>query len=150
MIDYVKLYNKFGQNNAPIYIFSISIFIISIIFLVIILITAIYDNIKEKRWKNNIKNSILFFFPLIFAISLLSIGTFFLYRDFRTEPNKYITELKKYNVKNVENFNHNIEHLESEFEYHTEKEEKINEILNEFYKPTEQKIDSEIMKKLKD
>lgn len=149
MIDYLKLYNELGVNNAPIYIFSISIFIISTIFLIIILITAIYDNIKEKHWKNNIKNSILFFFSLIFAISLLSIGTFFLYRDFRTEPNKYITELKKYNVKNVENFNYNIEYLESEFEYHTEKEKKINKILNEFYKPTGKKLDTEIMKKLK-
>lgn len=149
MIDYFKLYKELGANNAPIYIFFISIFIISIIFLVIILITAIYDNIKEKRWKNNIKNSILFFFSLIFAISLLSIGTFFLYREFKTEPKKYITELNKYNVKNVKNFNYNIEYLESEFEYHIKKEEKINEILNEFYKPTGQKLDTEIMKKLK-
>ena len=133
----------------PYIFFFISIFIISIIFLVIILITAIYDNIKEKRWKNNIKNSIVFFFSLIFAISLLSIGTFFLYRDFKTEPKKYITELNKYNVKNIKNFNYNIEYLESEFEYHIKKEEKINEILNEFYKPTGQKLDTEIMKKLK-
>lgn len=133
----------------PYIFFFISIFIISIIFLVIILITAIYDNIKEKLWKNNIKNSIVFFFSLIFAISLLSIGTFFLYRDFKTEPKKYITELNKYNVKNVKNFNYNIEYLESEFEYHIKKEEKINEILNEFYKPTGQKLDTEIMKKLK-
>lgn len=149
MIDYIKVYNEFGLNHAPMYIFLISIFIISIISLIIILITAIYDSIKENLWGNNITNSILFFFSLVFIISLLSIGVFFLYRDFKEEPTKQITELKKYNIKNVQNFKYNIEYLKSEFEYHTEKEEKINEILNEFYKPSGKVVDKEIMKKLK-
>lgn len=150
MIDYVKLYNEFGQNNAPMYIFLMSIFIFPLICLIFIFIGTIYNGILENDWKNNIKFFISFFVSIIFTISLLSIVSFALYRDLKEEPNRQLSELQKYNIKNPENFRNNMEYLESEFEYYTEKENKINEILNEFYKPTGKKIDSEIMKKLKD
>lgn len=150
MIDYVKLYNDFGQNNAPMYIFLISVFIFALIFLIFIFIGVIHNCILENDWKNNIKFFISFFVSIIFTISLLSIVSIVLYRDFKEEPNKQLTELQKYNIKNPENFRNNMKYLESEFEYNTEKENKINEILNEFYKPTGKKIDTEIMKKLKE
>lgn len=150
MIDYVKLYNEFGQNNAPVYIFLMSIFIFVLICLILLFIGVTYNCIKENDWKNNIKFFISFFVSIIFTISLLSIVSFVLYRDLKEEPNRQLSELQKYNIKNPENFRNNMKYLESEFEYHTEKENKINEILNEFYKPTGKKIDSEIMKKLKD
>ena len=149
MIDYVKLYNDFGQNNAPVYIFLMSIFILILICLILLFIGVAYNCIKENDWKNNIKFFISFFVATIFTISLLSIVSFVLYRDLKEEPNNQLTELQKYNIKNPENFRNNMKYLESEFEYHTDKEDKINEILNEFYKPTGKKLNTEIMEKLK-
>lgn len=149
MIDYVKLYNEFGQNNAPVYIFLMSIFILVLICLILLFIGVTYNCIKENDWKNNIKFFISFLVSIIFTISLLSIVSFVLYRDLKEEPDRQLSELQKYNIKNPENFRNNMKYLESEFEYHIKKEEKINEILNEFYKPTGKKLDTEIIEKLK-
>ena len=55
----------------------------------------------------------------------------------------------KYNVKNIDNLGRNIEVLEKEFEFYANKENKINEILNEFYHPTGKTVDEEIIKNLK-
>lgn len=145
MIDYIKLYNEFGQNNIPAHIFLITILIISIIALMLMFIAFIWEERKELSWKEYIVTFFLFLFSLSFFLVFL----FFVYKNLKIEPIRQLTELKKYNIKNVENFNHNVKYLKSEFEYHTKKEEKINEILNEFYKPTGKIVDQEIMKKLK-
>lgn len=85
----------------------------------------------------------------------MPVFSFFIYLGFSSvtapekENKKRLIELKKYNIKNVENFRNNVELLEKELEFYDEKENKINEILNEFYKPSGKTVDKEIMKKLK-
>lgn len=145
MIDYIKLYNEFGQNNVPVYIFLISTLIISIVALILMFIVFIWEERKELSWKEYIVTSFLFIFSLSFFLVFL----FFVYKNLKTEPARQLTELKKYNIKNVENFRNNVELLEKELEFYNEKENKINEILNEFYKPSGKTVNKEIMKKLR-
>jgi hypothetical protein len=145
MIDYIKLYNEFGQNNIPVYIFLITALIISIITLILMFISFIWEERKELSWKEYIVTSFLFLFSLSFFLVFL----FSVYKSLKTEPTEQLNELKKYNIKNVENFRNNVELLEKELEFYDEKENKINEILNEFYKPSGKVVDKEIMKKLK-
>lgn len=145
MIDYIKLYNEFGQNNIPVYIFLITALIISIIALILMFISFIWEERKELSWKEYIVTSFLFLFSLSFFLVFL----FSVYKSLKTEPTEQLNELKKYNIKNVENFRNNVELLEKELEFYDEKENKINEILNEFYKPSGKVVDKEIMKKLK-
>ena len=145
MIDYIKLYNEFGQNNIPVYIFLITALIISIIALILMFISFIWEERKELSWKEYIVTSFLFLFSLSFFLVFL----FSVYKSLKTEPTEQLNELKKYNIKNVENFRNNVELLEKELEFYDEKENKINEILNEFYKPSGKTVDKEIMKKLK-
>lgn len=145
MIDYIKLYNEFGQNNVPVYIFLISTLIISIVALILMFIVFIWEERKELSWKEYIVTSFLFIFSLSFFLVFL----FSVYKNLKTEPARQLTELKKYNIKNVENFRNNVELLEKELEFYNEKENKINEILNEFYKPSGKTVNKEIMKKLR-
>lgn len=145
MINYIKLYNEFGQNNIPVYIFLITALIISIIALILMFISFIWEERKKLSWKEYIVTSFLFLFSLSFFLVFL----FSIYKSLKTEPTEQLNELKKYNIKNVENFRNNVELLEKELEFYDEKENKINEILNEFYKPSGKVVDKEIMKKLK-
>ena len=145
MIDYIKLYNEFGIDASLFYIgITISI-LIGTILLIIIAIYQVDCYLKNKNYKSIIKFSTLF----------LTVFSFFIYLGFSSvtasekENKKRLIELKKYNIKNVENFRNNVELLEKELEFYDEKENKINEILNEFYKPSGKTVDKEIMKKLK-
>lgn len=145
MIDYIKLYNEFGQNNIPVYIFLIIILIIFVIALILMFIAFICEERKEFNWKEYIVIFFLFLFSASFYLAFL----FSVYKSLKTEPTIQLNELKKYNIKNVENFRNNVKLLEKEFEFYDEKENKINEILNEFYHPTGKTANGEIMKKLK-
>ena len=97
----------------------------------------------NKDYKSIVKFSTLF----------LPVFSFFIYLGFSSvtapekENKKRLIELKKYNIKNVENFKNNVELLKKELEFYDEKENKINEILKEFYKPSGKTVDKEIMKK---
>lgn len=147
MIDYIKLYNKFGIGiETPLFYIGITISIlIGIILLIIIAISQVDCYLKNKDYKSIVKFSILF----------LSVFSFFIYLGFSsiTAPEKEkknrLIELKKYNVENAKNLGKNIEILNQEFEFLDNKNAKINEILNEFYKPSGKTVDKEIMKKLK-
>lgn len=141
MIDYIKLYNEFGIDASLFYIgITISI-LIGTILLIIIAIYQVDCYLKNKNYKSIIKFSTLF----------LTVFSFFIYLGFSSvtapekENKKRIIELKKYNIKNVENFRNNVELLEKDLEFYDEKENKINEILNEFYKPSGKTVDKEII-----
>lgn len=145
MIDYIKLYNEFGIDTSLFYIgITISI-LIGTILLIIIAISQVDCYLKNKDYKSIVKFSILF----------LPVFSFFIYLGFSsiTAPEKEkknrLIELKKYNVENAKNLGKNIEILNQEFEFLDNKNAKINEILNEFYKPSGKTVNKEIMKKLK-
>lgn len=145
MIDYIKLYNEFGIDTSLFYIGITITILIGTILLIIIAIYQVDCYLKNKDYKSIVKFSTLF----------LLVFSFFIYLGFSSvtapekENKKRLIELKKYNIKNVENFRNNVELLEKELEFYDEKENKINEILNEFYKPSGKTVDKEIMKKLK-
>lgn len=145
MIDYIKLYNEFGIDTSLFYIGITITILIGTILLIIIAIYQVDCYLKNKDYKSIVKFSTLF----------LPVFSFFIYLGFSSvtapgkENKKRLIELKKYNIKNVENFRNNVELLEKELEFYDEKENKINEILNEFYKPSGKTVDKEIMKKLK-
>lgn len=145
MIDYIKLYNEFGIDTSLFYIgITISI-LIGTILLIIIAIYQVDCYLKNKDYKSIVKFSTLF----------LPVFSFFIYLGFSSvtapekENKKRLIELKKYNVENAKNLGKNIEILNQEFEFLDNKNAKINEILNEFYKPSGKVVDKEIMKKLK-
>ena len=145
MIDYIKLYNEFGIDTSLFYIGITITILIGTILLIIIAIYQVDCYLKNKDYKSIVKFSTLF----------LTVFSFFIYLGFYSvttpekEMKKRLIELKKYNVENGENFRNNVELLEKELEFYDEKENKINEILNEFYKPSGKTVDKEIMKKLK-
>lgn len=145
MIDYIKLYNEFGIDASLFYIgITISI-LIGTILLIIIAIYQVDCYLKNKDYKSIVKFSALF----------LTVFSLFIYIGFSsvTAPEKEkknrLIELKKYNVENAKNLGKNIEILNQEFEFLDNKDAKINEILNEFYKPSGKTINKEIMKKLR-
>lgn len=145
MIDYIKLYNEFGIDASLFYIgITISI-LIGTILLIIIAIYQVDCYLKNKDYKSIVKFSALF----------LTVFSLFIYIGFSsvTAPEKEkknrLIELKKYNVENAKNLGKNIEILNQEFEFLDNKDAKINEILNEFYKPSGKTVDEEIMKKLR-
>lgn len=113
MIDYIKLYNEFGIDASLFYIgITISI-LIGTILLIIIAIYQVDCYLKNKNYKSIIKFSTLF----------LTVFSFFIYLGFSSvtapekENKKRIIELKKYNIKNVENFRNNVELLEKDLEF---------------------------------
>ena len=145
MIDYIKLYNEFGIDASLFYIgITISI-LIGTILLIIIAIYQVDCYLKNKDYKSIVKFSALF----------LTVFSLFIYIGFSsvTAPEKEkknrLIELKKYNVENAKNLGKNIEILNQEFEFLDNKDAKINEILNEFYKPSAKTINKEIMIKLR-
>ena len=145
MIDYIKLYNEFGIDASLFYIgITISI-LIGTILLIIIAIYQVDCYLKNKDYKSIVKFSALF----------LTVFSLFIYIGFSsvTAPEKEkknrLIELKKYNVENAKNLGKNIEILNQEFEFLDNKDAKINEILNEFYKPSVKTINKEIMIKLR-
>ena len=145
MIDYIKLYNEFGIDTSLFYIgITISI-LIGTILLIIIAICQVDCYLENKDYKSIVKFSILF----------LPVFSVFIYLGFSsiTAPEKEkknrLIELKKYNVENARNLGKNIEILNQEFEFSDNKNTKINEILNEFYKPSGKTVNKEIMKKLR-
>lgn len=135
MIDYIKLHSELGIN-----IETIVLLIILLIFIFVIVVEYFFRYYDEEQ-----KGFI--YIAGIVGIILFSIGISY-YIDKKREPVWKTTALK-YNVKNINNLGKNIEVLEKEFEFYTDKENKINEILNEFYKPSGKTVDKEIMKKLK-
>ena len=145
MIDYIKLYNEFGIDTPLFYIGITITILIGTILLIIIAIYQVNCYLKNKDYKSIVKFSTLF----------LPVFSFFIYLGFSSvtapekENKKRLIELKKYNVENAKNLGKNIEILNQEFEILDNKNAKINEILNEFYKPNGKTVDKEIMKKLK-
>lgn len=145
MIDYIKLYNEFGIDTPLFYIGITITILIGTILLIIIAIYQVNCYLKNKDYKSIVKFSTLF----------LLVFSFFIYLGFSSvtapekENKKRLIELKKYNVENAKNLGKNIEILNQEFEFLDNKNAKINEILNEFYKPNGKTVDKEIMKKLK-
>lgn len=145
MIDYIKLYNEFGIDTPLFYIGITITILIGTILLIIIAIYQVNCYLKNKDYKSIVKFSTLF----------LPVFSFFIYLGFSSvtapekENKKRLIELKKYNVENAKNLGKNIEILNQEFEFLDNKNAKINEILNEFYKPNGKTVDKEIMKKLK-
>lgn len=135
MIDYIKLHSELGMN-----IETIVLLIILLIFIFIIVVENFFRYYDEER-----KNFI--YIAGIVGIVLVSIGISY-YIGKKREP-VWRAKALKYNVKNIDNLGKNIEILEEEFEFYADKKNKINEVLNEFYKPTGKNLDNEIYKKLK-
>ena len=135
MIDYIKLHSELGTDIETI--------ILLIIFLSFILVIVVeyffrYDDEEQKGFV---------YIVGVVSIILISVGISY-YIDKKREP-VWKAKALKYNVKNIDNLGENIEVLKKEFEFSTDKENKINEVLNEFYKPTGKNLDNEIYKKLK-
>ena len=135
MIDYIKLHSELGIN-----IERIVLLIILLIFILVIVVEYFFRYYDEEQ-----KGFI--YIAGIVGIILFSIGISY-YIDKKREPVLKAKALK-YNVKNIDNLGKNIEVLEKEFEFYADKENKINEVLNEFYKSSGKTTDEEIIKKLK-
>lgn len=134
MIDYIKLHSELGIN-----IERIVLLIILLIFILVIVVEYFFRYYDEQKG--------FIYIAGIVGIILFSIGISY-YIDKKREPVLKAKALK-YNVKNIDNLGKNIEVLEKEFEFYADKENKINEVLNEFYKSSGKTTDEEIIKKLK-
>lgn len=135
MIDYIKLYSELGIDVEM--IFNLIMFLL---LLLVIAVEYFFRYCDEEQKK-------LVYIAGIVSVILISVGISY-YTDKKREPLLKAKALK-YNVKNIDNLGRNIEVLEKEFEFYANKENKINEILNEFYHPTGKTVDEEIIKKLK-
>ena len=135
MIDYIKLYSELGIDVEM--IFNLIMFLL---LLLVIAVEYFFRYCDEEQKK-------LVYIAGIVSVILISVGISY-YTDKKREPLLKAKALK-YNVKNIDNLGRNIEVLEKEFEFYANKENKINEILNEFYHPTGKTGDEEIIKKLK-
>ena len=135
MIDYIKLYSELGIDVEM--IFNLIMFLL---LLLVIAVEYFFRYCDEEQKK-------LVYIAGIVSVILISVGISY-YTDKKREPLLKAKALK-YNVKNIDNLGRNIEVLEKEFEFYANKENKINEILNEFYHPTGKTVDQEIIKKLK-
>ena len=135
MIDYIKLYSELKTDIEFI------ILLILILFLILIIAVEFFCRYYDEEEKG------IVYIVGIVSVVLISVGISY-YKDKKSEP---IIKAKalKYNVKSIDNLGKNIEVLEKEFKFFANKEEQINKILNEFYKPTGTIINKEIMKKLK-
>lgn len=135
MIDYIKLYSELGTDTEFIILLTLILFFILII--VVEYFFRYYD--EEQRG--------FVYIVGIVSVILISVGVSY-YKDKKSEP-IFKAKALKYNVKNIDNLGKNIEVLEKEFKFYADKENKINETLNEFYHPTGKTVDEEIIKKLK-
>ena len=135
MIDYIKLYSETKTDIEFIILLTLILFFILII--VVEYFFRYYD--EEQRG--------FVYIVGIVSVILISVGVSY-YKNKKSEP-IFKAKALKYNVKNIDNLGKNIEVLEKEFEFYADKENKINEILNEFYNPTGKTVEEEIIKKLK-
>lgn len=135
MIDYIKLHSELGTD-----IEAIILLIILLLFIFVIVVEYFFRYCDEEQKR-------FVYIIGIVSIILISIGILY-YTNKKREPVLKAKALK-YNVKNIDNLGKNIEVLEKEFEFYTDKENKINEILNEFYNPAGKTVNEEIIKKLK-
>lgn len=135
MIDYIKLHSELGTD-----IETIILLIIFLSFILVIVVEYFFRYYDEEQ------KGFVYIVGVV-SIILISVGISY-YIDKKREP-VWKAKALKYNVKNIDNLGENIEVLKKEFEFYTDKENKINEVLNEFYKPTGKNLDNEIYKKLK-
>lgn len=135
MIDYIKLHSELGTD-----IETVILLILFLSFILIIVVEYFFRYYDEEQ------RGFVYIVGIV-IIFLISVGISY-YINKKREPVLKAKALK-YNVKNIDNLGKNIEVLEKEFKFYADKENKINETLNEFYHPTEKKVDEEIIKKLK-
>lgn len=135
MIDYIKLHSELGTD-----IETVILLILFLSFILIIVVEYFFRYYDEEQ------RGFVYIVGIV-IIFLISVGISY-YINKKREPVLKAKALK-YNVKNIDNLGKNIEVLEKEFEFYADKENKINEVLNEFYKPTGKNLNNEIYKKLK-
>ena len=135
MIDYIKLHSELGTD-----IETVILLILFLSFILIIVVEYFFRYYDEEQ------RGFVYIVGIV-IIFLISVGISY-YINKKREPVLKAKALK-YNVKKIDNLGKNIEVLEKEFEFYADKENKINEVLNEFYKPTGKNLNNEIYKKLK-
>ena len=135
MIDYIKLHSELGTD-----IETVILLILFLSFILIIVVEYFFRYYDEEQ------RGFVYIVGIV-IIFLISVGISY-YINKKREPVLKAKALK-YNVKNIDNLGKNIEVLEKEFKFYADKENKINEVLNEFYKPTGKNLNNEIYKKLK-
>ena len=151
MTDYIKILNYY--ENLASNTFSLAGIIFGIIAAIIIflILVSVIRSISESEISTDfvIFLSVLAFFLPIYVFFSFATG---IKSTKNLDKPEYLSEVKKYNINSLKNLKDNINLLREEMKFDTsDSDEKINKVLNQFYKPENKNKnnDDKLIKKLK-